>query len=348
MSARLSNLGFVFALLVVAIHVHWPPLLPARFAFAFHVALSAAVPFFFAVSGFFLARHWEEPGWWRTAVVKRMRTLAIPYFAWSAVAMAVIAACGAAANLFAGRPPLHGLHVAPDGFRAFFGLNLFCYPELGPLWYVRCLLLFVLAAPLFKRLDDRLGWALPPAALALSIAVQMSLDGGTGSWAFFFSNGFSLWGLSFFLLGIRLRRGATPVETVVRRAFPTALAALGITLASRALLPAGAAKAMPLLNAAAVVSFLVVAVRLAPSRPWPKALTSSAFPIFVLHWILFYVYAAVFGVAPAGLRAWPYRIAQWCVGVGGSIAIAGVVNQTCPRVAAWLFGGRTPSREGSR
>lgn len=42
-----------------------------------------AVPFFFVASGFFLAAHINEKRWWKTEVVKRARSLAIPFFCWA-------------------------------------------------------------------------------------------------------------------------------------------------------------------------------------------------------------------------------------------------------------------------
>ena len=39
---------------------------------------------FFWLSGFFLGRHQNEQGWWRSALVKRVSTLIVPYVLWNA------------------------------------------------------------------------------------------------------------------------------------------------------------------------------------------------------------------------------------------------------------------------
>lgn len=44
-----------------------------------------AVPFFFVVSGYFLSRHFGEPGWWRKETAKRLMSLAVPYLVWGAI-----------------------------------------------------------------------------------------------------------------------------------------------------------------------------------------------------------------------------------------------------------------------
>ena len=41
-----------------------------------------AVPFFFAVSGYFLSRHFDERGWWLRETGKRVTSLLLPYLLW--------------------------------------------------------------------------------------------------------------------------------------------------------------------------------------------------------------------------------------------------------------------------
>ena len=89
-SCRIANLGFVCTLLVIVIHIRNVPQEVGSLPWIAHfvvrnVFASVAVPFFFIVSGCFLGRHVGEPGWWRRALVQRMRTLGIPWFVWCLV-----------------------------------------------------------------------------------------------------------------------------------------------------------------------------------------------------------------------------------------------------------------------
>ena len=76
-SNRIAWLSMAAAVLVVAIHA--PSTRTHGFSFfcesliGTHIA-SVAVPFFFAVSGFFLGRHAGEKGWYRNELRKRVRT----------------------------------------------------------------------------------------------------------------------------------------------------------------------------------------------------------------------------------------------------------------------------------
>lgn len=76
---KIANAGLLASLMVVGIHVIgnravdslvkcWDQI--SRFGF-----FRIAVPFFFVCSGYFLALHVEESGWYRTACCKRIKSL---------------------------------------------------------------------------------------------------------------------------------------------------------------------------------------------------------------------------------------------------------------------------------
>lgn len=84
------------------------------------------VSFFYVVSGYFLMKHFEGDvrSWWKFAVLKRVKTLLIPYLIW----------CSA-------------------GLQRFDLLRQYGLTSLGPianppLWYVKFLFLFCVASPL--------------------------------------------------------------------------------------------------------------------------------------------------------------------------------------------------------
>lgn len=84
------------------------------------------VVFFYAVSGFFLMKHFKGDigSWWMSAVLKRVRTLVVPYFIWCS------------------------LGVQGYDFLRQYGLSSLGPVANPPLWYVKFLFLFCLASPL--------------------------------------------------------------------------------------------------------------------------------------------------------------------------------------------------------
>lgn len=150
-SERVRMLAFVLALLVVPIHAsglsgEWMrgEVSVSVGVLVFNLLGSdtisrLAVPFFFVVSGFFLVNGLEREGlrrWWGRALVKRSGTLLIPYLAWNLFYFVFKLATGK-----------YGFEwkLASD---QLVGWNLFNVPACGQFWYVRCLLIYVIVAPL--------------------------------------------------------------------------------------------------------------------------------------------------------------------------------------------------------
>ena len=82
LSNKIANMGFVCACLVVLIHspmfgnVGFVTYLLKNFL------VRIAVPAFFMISGFLLARHCGEEGWYCREVCKRVKTLLVPLWCW--------------------------------------------------------------------------------------------------------------------------------------------------------------------------------------------------------------------------------------------------------------------------
>ena len=138
LSSRISTLSFICACMVVLIHVPVPTEVGSYGWFlssslSYGVCL-IAVPFFFITSGFFLGRHVGEENWYQNALKKRLVSLLIPYLIFNAIYWGVT---HLDVNTWAPRNVVYGLWGDPCG-----------YPSLGPTWYIRSLIVYVLITPL--------------------------------------------------------------------------------------------------------------------------------------------------------------------------------------------------------
>lgn len=202
LSRKLRNMAFVCALLVVTIHIGVRADDGAGAWFFSQILVNGvariAVPFFFVVSGFLLARHIEESGWWVSAIKKRARTLLVPYLLWSVIAILSASVLASIADVVAHRPFGYSLYVLRKPL-VWFGLDLFEYPSLVPLWYVRCLLLLIVGAPVLVGLVRRFGKIFVGLLFLLSVAVELLPDGDVRS---LLTHGISVSGCCYFSFGL--------------------------------------------------------------------------------------------------------------------------------------------------
>lgn len=315
--------SFVFVLGVVMIHCVWTPeSTVGRLSVALFKDTLArlAVPFFFACSGFFLARHFDESGWWRREVRKRLRTLALPYVIWLLVLVAVMYA------------ETHKL-LGPGAF----GLNPCRMPALSPLWYIRCLMMFTVLSPAFKFLIDRgrhwmlfLSYGVLLAFTAATHLCNLTDVNGVGG---FFYYGFSLEGLFYFLGGMYVQRhwkGAlSRVASVSLLTVGCAMIALRVWLAYRGV--------TVWIGYRCLVTPLVLVGIMGVPAPLrlPDFLKGCVFPIFLVH-----------GVVLAAMRCWggTYHACnpwlEFAAGVSVPILFCNFLRRVAPRVSGILFGGR--------
>lgn len=131
LSAKMANMAFFASMLVVLMHAMGRDAVVDGSLVAFFVRwvrnllTFSAVPYFFIAAGFFLAGHCGEFGWWRSELIKRVRTLLVPYLFWVVVG-----------TLLYQGPLLSGL-----------GLT-FGPPKPTHIWFLRALMLLIIASPI--------------------------------------------------------------------------------------------------------------------------------------------------------------------------------------------------------
>jgi len=147
---KLELFSFVATVMVVYIHVKGTDIYGFdRFVQLLLKGVSGtAVSFFFCVSGYMLAKHVTEEGWWRTAVRRRLKTIVVPYLFWNVTAFAVLSALRLTSNALHHAVLLRNI----SSMWVVLGLDLTQMPENFPLWYLRTLMFYVLICPPFVRI----------------------------------------------------------------------------------------------------------------------------------------------------------------------------------------------------
>lgn len=344
-SRKIANLGLLAAIVVVVAHMP-----PARevggYKFLHEIfpacLVKPAVCFFFAVSGYLLAGHCGERGWWKAALSRRWRTLVIPYFALNALcALPRILAQLTGLS----RPSAEVKAVVFDWRLPFdvFGLIDPAPPDNVALWYVRCLVLLVILSPLLHALVSRSRVrALAFCLLLLCIAETYAILPALGHdlppwWRRMFSYCLSLDGLAFFTAGMVLRlwdfrlscgRLSGGLAFAAGVAAMTFFAGCGWC---------GAALILP-----ARMLIVLGAWALIPPSPWPRELTALAFPIYVLHVPVLHVFCVL--LRKFNLMPWVFSFVGfalfWGCCVGVAAACGWMIRRRFPRLTDVLFGGR--------
>ena len=336
-SSKIAAFGFVCAFLVAAIHVPQP--IPSDVSqpawWLYHLTAGTfgriAVPFYFVVAGYFLARHFGERSWWRRETGKRLKSLLAPFFLWLILWNAAEGALALVSNLRSGVAATKGF---PSGWALLtcLGLNPFDYPSDIPLWFVRSLLLYAAASGVLFPAIRRFGVALPAVVLAISAASRFP-GCDSGLWLFL-TRFVSLHGLFYFLSGAAIAIG---VVSPPRGRFVAVLSVAGVVglfasqfMASRGVVWWG------VLHELSIPPALLATWRLFPSVSWPRAVTSLTFPIYILH-----VFAVrVLDVAMYGKTECAALLVKYTAVCVMSAAAAAVFRALLPRFHSFAFGGR--------
>ena len=339
MSQKLRNTSFFCACLVVCIHVGvhcgW-------YTEYFRNGICrAAVPYFFMVSGFFLAKHFDESDWYKVAVQKKVKTLLLPYIYVNIIYSLVITAIHHVGVVFYDAKPLFqmglGLLLEVCGF-VFPGT-----PMCLTMWFVRALILIVLISPVLK-LGSNFGKGLVLLAVTFLCHAFSQVFIVAHSDGVFLHDllkyGLPIEGLAFFSLGLFLRKhkdflqidGKIPVVTFLIGMIIVVLSAnitchpfilSIITISSRILIALGMAGCIGRINI-------------------PSRIAQSAFMIFAFHPLVHYLIVS-------GLKALGRESFMGSAFMGGVLIGMGIFVPVClyilmlkmsPRILGHITGGR--------
>ena len=344
LSCKFKNMAIVCAILVVLLHVDLSEVEPGEPLWVFSRLIPQgiayiSVPFFFLASGYFLAGHIGEEGWWKREVLKRIRTLLVPFILWNGFFFLYKVCIAIGVDLVAHRA--FGTNLAYMKSPVYFLLGLYPLkgPPLGVTWYIRMLLLLVLISPAIVWMLKQFPRVFILGAWVLSIVVFLGF-GFDPSIRFLFSPE----GVAYFSLGIFLRwhpvhvegRGLWVWSGVIVLAFLVLRMAQAYT---------GAFIGVPL--GAISIPFMMYAVwGLIPAKPWAKGFTSLAFACYVMH--VFVRDALHFGfiALTRGLGLSQYETSEvelWYLlafTAPVTLLLGYALRRCFPKTAGVLFGGR--------
>lgn len=337
-SIRFTNLSVLCAFLVVVMHVGcefvagslgWWVSEILRFGIA-----RVAVPYFFLASAFFLSNKFVEGCSigviWKGEVKKRIWTLLVPLLIWPIIGKVWAAPYIMIANYLSGR-------VIVNDVWLFDGR---IWPGVGVLWFVRNLFILVILSPLilcFVRKFKKL-WLILVFCLYWLLFTFLDPISPNGLMKFFVY-GFSLEGLAYFSLGMYLGQNKLTIQVEPKEAY----IALSVGMLLIGCIAIGKLTGMVILNFKHFfVPFLMFAFFfLMPVMHLPKLLTSSSFPIYVLHCLWILPLQCLLNQIPIVKECTLFRfLFTWGGAIVLSIYSAALLRKFSPKIALICFGGR--------
>lgn len=348
-SRRFRTISFICACMVVMIHASvFPPEGTFSWWVAFVVGANGlcrvAVPYFFLIAGFFLfGREWRED-WYGSAVRSRVRSLVVPFYAWMVVTVLVMCVVSMGIRLL--KYDYQGVAMLmPEASVSYvlsvLGINPVC--DIGPLWFLRTLFVFVLLSPvLLKVINSRFRIVLLCGLLFFVIFLRLGYvcnDGLRICFSFFLPPE----GMLYFMLGVMLRFGRIPAakkmwQVVFLASAIVLLVLKGVFLSAKS--PRCACFADMLMVPSMMGALWIAAGRLSFS----SAVSSLSFPIYLLHGFILLIFTSVYalvGLSEYAMSSICAMAVKFTATLFGSIFIADFLRKNFPRVAKIMFGGRT-------
>ena len=338
-SQKIKNMSLLCSFLVVSIHIPWTHDIPLSCEWLIYEGVKRgvariAVPFFFIVSGFFLAQHFSEDGWLRREIRKRIKSLAIPYICWSIIAFAAPVLLNIAADLIANRPFGTSIYFLNNAnWLQILSLDVTNSPYLVTLWYVRCLFLLILTSSVIEYLIRKLDFVWLMISFIFLLAFSHIPNENLRH---FFEYGYAANGLFYFSIGIFLckhRISVKPTKFAVL-AGVIGLSLLGIKLVFSFRNWIGTT----MLEKFSIPFLLYCTWHFMSTAKWPLWATSCSFPIFLMHPIFLCYLEVISRHLP--LNKLTQDLIGFCMAIFGTIIVTLLLRKFMPKTASLLFGGR--------
>jgi len=349
LSAKMANMSFACACMIVLFHATPAPQTGSFAWWICHLLgregiCMIAVPWFFLSSGFFLAGHLGEcEGWWKHEVVKRIRSLVIPFYIWMVVAVLFgITIWYMKVHVFHMQVKSSPFSLSPEMFILKIS-GLHPVEDIGVLWYLRCLFGLVLISPILYWLL-RWKWVILATFTFFSLVVSWYFfNGGSEGFYFLFDRFISLRGLMYFFLGLILR--AYQQLLLIDRKVASCSFALGVVLlvVDNRILLSGDVRWIGLFEAITVPFLLIGVLGLMTTRRSPKWLAGNSFPVFLMHNIFLSISSLGFkalGMYGDARYDLVMMFSRAFVAIVASVMISICIHRFFPRTSAIIFGGR--------
>lgn len=339
LSKHIAVMNFIAALLIVILHSGYSGTGCLSCILGSRGLCRIAVPWFFIISGYFLAKHVDEKNWYKDSLCKRVKSVLVPFYIWMVLyklfnyllytIMTRLAVETNFANPFAGK----------DFVRIIFEFTgLMPCAGVGVVWYLRMLFFLVLLSPLLIQvvIKLRLFWLITVFCIYLSYRLGLALgyleyDGPLDYY-------FSLRGLAYFSVGIYFRL----VDNVLRRTPLAVAGGIGIVLLVIKVLVA-----QPMVSAfcdvfmvPGLIAFIWIISRRIRFPMWCVGNTMAIYlwhPIFMLLSIGVVV---IFGMRNIMYESPLICMARCAGAVTGSLIATAVIKICSPTLSKVLLGGR--------
>lgn len=351
LSRRISVFGFFCALLIVLLH-STPR--PTYGTWEWWVAsflgrdglCRIAVPFFFLASGFLLAGHVCDQGWWWRELNKRVKTLIVPYFVWIVIGFLFNSILWYAIGLYGHKCDFQSPFYRPVSLwlTNIVGANPFSN-SVGILWYVRSLFLLVIASKILVLALRCMGWVFVIVLFAAYGIFAVSFTGGATDIVTCFEYFLTLRGLCYFTIGIALRycRFGFMLECSRTVSFVLLIVGVGLLFLKVIFLREVALKAAAVTDIIMVPMLCAGFFITARNICLPRWLVDNAFAIYLIHMKVLLLTMPVIVIAGikeklgVSVALW---IARFAVAASISLFTAVLLKKYVPRCSSVLFGGR--------